>query len=80
MNGFEILPSTESVLPSDLDCLQNRLQETLGGRVRDFQIHHHDDGIVLRGFTRTYYLKQLVQHAVMSETNSPIIANEIEVV
>ena len=36
-------------------------------------------GIVLRGFTRTYYLKQLAQQAVMNLTDLPILANEIEV-
>ncbi len=35
--------------------------------------------LVLRGFARTYHAKQLAQHAVMTETEMPILANEIEV-
>jgi hypothetical protein len=38
-----------------------------------------DDGLVLRGHARTYYAKQLAQHAVMEFTKLPIRANEIEV-
>jgi hypothetical protein len=34
---------------------------------------------VLRGVTRTYYAKQLAQHAVMQLTDLPIHANEIDV-
>jgi hypothetical protein len=34
---------------------------------------------VLRGRARTYYAKQLAQHAVMQATALPILRNEIEV-
>jgi hypothetical protein len=55
------------------------LQRRLGGRVRHLQISLSGDGLVLRGFARTYHAKQLAQHAMMSETSLAIMANEIEV-
>jgi len=33
----------------------------------------------LRGRAKTYYAKQLAQHAVMEATDLPVLANEIEV-
>jgi hypothetical protein len=63
----------------NLDQLAVRLEGNLAGRIRDFQLLRHDQGIVLRGLARTYHAKQLAQHAVMKETPVPIWANEIEV-
>jgi hypothetical protein len=51
----------------------------LNGTVRSLKLTVRDDGLVLRGHTRTYYAKQLAQHAVMQFTNLRIRANEIEV-
>lgn len=59
--------------------LESRVQSLLVGRVRDFQIFVVDNGIVLRGTTRSYYAKQLAQHAVQQAIPVPIRANEIEV-
>jgi hypothetical protein len=64
----------------DLELLENRVQARLYGRVRHLRLDRVGDGIVLRGVARTYHAKQLAQHAVMSETDLPIHANEIEVV
>jgi len=62
-----------------LDELELQLQGRFTGRVADFHVLPLGGGIVLRGFTRTYYLKQLAQQAVMNLTDLPILANEIEV-
>lgn len=62
-----------------LSELETRLQGKLRGRVHEFQMLRLDAGVVLRGFARTYHAKQLAQHAVMTETDLPILANEIEV-
>jgi fructose-1,6-bisphosphatase len=62
-----------------LDQLENRVQSKLSGRIHNLQLLRHAYGIVLRGFARTYYAKQLAQHAVMTESELPILANEIEV-
>src|SRR5437667_6263216 len=61
--------------PAQLDQIQSRLQEKLGGRVRDFRLLLHDCGIVLRGRADTFHAKQLAQHAVMNEIGLPIVAN-----
>jgi hypothetical protein len=47
--------------------------------VGDLQVLGRDNGLVLKGYCRTYYAKQLVQHAVMGNTDLPILANEIKV-
>jgi hypothetical protein len=71
---------TETVAtPSGLDELEVRLQGKLSGRIRNLQLSLHGCGIILRGFARTYHAKQLAQHALMTETQLPIHANEIEV-
>lgn len=62
-----------------LQRLEDRVQTQLSGRVRDLRIQLHEAGIILRGLSRTYYAKQLAQHVVMSESDWPILANEIEV-
>jgi len=62
-----------------LELLEAHLQRRLNGRVRDFQIVTCTDGLILKGCARTYYEKQLAQHAVMEATLTPILSNEIEV-
>ena len=79
MNQDTPTETFESKAISILDHLENRLQAKLSGRVRDLQVLLRDRGIVLRGIARTYHAKQLAQHAVMTETQLPILAHEIEV-
>ena len=79
MNQDDLSECLDPDAKSALDHLESRLQVRLGGRVRDFRLHLQGDGVVLRGFARTYHAKQLAQHAVMAETQVPILANEIEV-
>jgi len=67
------------VRPSELDHLEAHVQCRLSGRVRDLRLLVRGNGLVLQGRTRTYYAKQLAQHAVMEATGLPILANEIEV-
>ncbi len=57
----------------------NRIWHQLGGRLLDFWLEVDDAGLVLHGLARTYYAKQLAQHAVMAATDLPILRNEIEV-
>jgi hypothetical protein len=63
-----------------LEHLERIVQDEMGNRVRAFQLVRRDDGLVLKGRTRTYYAKQMAQHLVMRCCNEPILANEIEVV
>jgi hypothetical protein len=57
------------------------IQQRLKGRscVRGLQVVVCEEGIILRGQTGTYYGKQLVQHALLTLTAMPLLANEIEV-
>jgi len=59
--------------------IEARVLHRLAGRVRDFRVVIRDRGLVLKGRTRTYYAKQLVQQAVMESASLPILANEVEV-
>jgi hypothetical protein len=64
---------------TELEELETRLQSQLGSRVRDLRLEMEGDAIVLRGYARTYYVKQVAQQTVMRLTDLPILANEIEV-
>ena len=69
----------EELAGRDVERLEAQVQSRLGGRVRDLRLLAQDRGLVLRGRAPTYYAKQLAQHAVMTATALPILANEIEV-
>ena len=62
-----------------IDEIETHVQSVLGGRVRDFCLLVREGGLVLHGYARAYYAKQLAQHAVMEATDLPILANEIVV-
>jgi hypothetical protein len=59
--------------------LEVHVRYRLSGRVRDFRLEPGEKGLVLRGQSRTFYAKQLAQHAVMEAARLPIAANAIEV-
>jgi hypothetical protein len=68
------------LMPADaLHALKEQVEHRLGSRIRNFDVVPCGAGIVLRGQTRTYYAKQLTQHAVMELANFPILANDIDV-
>ena len=79
MNGPLLADCSPAASQEGLEQIELRLQCRLGGRVRNLRLVLHGDGVVLRGLTRTYYGKQLAQHAVMETVPWPIVANEIEV-
>jgi len=56
-----------------------QVQSMLSGKIRDFRILVLSKGLILRGQARTYYAKQLAQHAVMEATPIPLLANQIQV-
>ena len=62
-----------------LDRIGQRVQYQLSGRLQDFRLKRESAGLVLRGRVRTYYAKQLAQHAVMAAIDLPIVRNDIEV-
>lgn len=51
----------------------------LRGRLHDASVSVQCGGVVIRGTTKSYYVKQLAQHAVMEHVSLPIAANEIVV-
>ena len=59
--------------------IEAHIQSQLNGRIYGLRLLRETEGLVLRGRSRTYYVKQLAQHAVMAATDLPILANEIEV-
>jgi hypothetical protein len=74
--------TSASLLPqgvAEREQLEARVQSRLHGRVRDFRVRVRGSGLILTGYARTYYAKQLAQHAVMEATVLPIVANEIDV-
>jgi hypothetical protein len=64
----------------EIQELESHLRRRLAGRVAELQIIPHDRGLVLRGRSLSYYAKQLAQHTLMTVTDLPLLANEIEVV
>jgi hypothetical protein len=70
--------SARAPTAEEVGQVEAHVRNRLAGRVRDFRVLVRDEGLVLRGHARTYYAKQLAQHAVM-EAGLPILANEIEV-
>jgi hypothetical protein len=62
-----------------VDQLETVLQRRLIGQVHDLRVELEDRRLILRGWARTYYAKQLAQHAAMAASGLSISANEIEV-
>lgn len=65
-----------ATVAEQLECV---LRSRLSGRVPELQVGCQTAGVVLRGWTRTYYAKQLAQQPAIDATVLPIVANEIEV-
>ena len=63
----------------DVMRLEARVLHRLGGRGSRLRLVVRDNGVILQGCVRTYYVKQLAQQAVMEASALPILANEIEV-
>ena len=66
-------------MPEHARELETRIRSKVRGWVSDFRLVFAEHGLILRGRARTFYAKQLAQHAVMAPTTLPIAANEIEV-
>jgi len=61
-------------------ALQRQVNGRLNGRISEFHLAAEAQGLVLRGKTRSYHVKQIAQHLVMEATRTPILANDIEVI
>ena len=60
-----------------LTSLADHLHSKFRGRIESLRVLQKEGRLVLQGRTRTYYVKQLVQHATMAFTHIPIEANAI---
>lgn len=65
--------------PGEVGEIESQVRGWLRGRLHDFRLIRHDQGVILLGRAPTYYVKQLAQHAVMRVTRVPILANRIAV-
>ena len=63
----------------ELEQIQHVIRSDFSLGIHDFRIRAVDDGLILDGRTKTYYGKQMVQHAVMDLTDFSILANNIVV-
>ena len=61
------------------DCLETLMQRRLGNRIRDLRILRLPEGLIIQGRAATYHAKQLATHAAMEFAETPILANDIEV-
>ena len=59
--------------------LETQLKRELAGKVAELQLVPRERGLVLRGFSASFYGKQLAQQTLMAATDLPLVANEIEV-
>jgi hypothetical protein len=74
---MEQTPQATAVV--EIDHLAAQTGKLLRGRLTGLRIEVRVDGVVLHGQARSFYAKQLAQHAVMNGTELPIVRNEIEV-
>lgn len=79
MNTAPVEKSIDLSTANGTSELEAHVQLRLSGQVRNFRVRKGDRGLILSGQGRTYYAKQLAQHAVMEATDLPILANEIEI-
>jgi hypothetical protein len=54
----------QSLSPQLRADLERTVLTRTGRRIRDLAVELHPEGVVLRGTTQSYYLKQLAQHGV----------------
>jgi predicted hotdog family 3-hydroxylacyl-ACP dehydratase len=59
--------------------LEAQVLSRIGRRVSSFHVVVVEKGLILKGRSLSYHVKQLAQQAVMSATSIPIVRNEIEV-
>ena len=68
-----------SLVANEVATAATHLATHLRGRLRDASVSIQRGGVVIRGTTTSFYIKQLALHAVMKRVSLPIAANEIEV-
>lgn len=74
---MELMTSRPSACPEDE--LFHRIQSTTHRGIRDLEIDCTENRVKVTGISRSYYLKQLVTHAVLSVNPGVRLDNEIHV-
>ena len=69
----------ESPRRAEINAVELRVRDILRGRVRDLHLEACDEGVILQGYAKSYYLKQVAQHVVMKAVHLPILRNDIVV-
>lgn len=75
MNTMCIDPGTDHLADQAAAILLRRW----GRYVCDFRVEMLPNGLILHGWTSTYYAKQLAQHAAAEAAGLPVHTNAIEV-
>lgn len=68
-----------NMIADEVAIAASHLATHLRGRLRDASISVEDGGVIIHGATKSYYVKQLAQEAVMKRISMPIAANQIKV-
>jgi hypothetical protein len=77
-NTTEALPMPTS--RGDVRHVEVLIHTRTFGRVRDLRVERDANGLILRGQTTSYYVKQLAQQAVLEAGELSLLANEIQVI
>lgn len=79
----EAVAAEQAKLTARLERLAARIDLAIrrqaAGKIHDLKIEVTEECVVLSGACRTYYSKQLAQHAAMSVSGCPTLVNEIVV-
>jgi len=78
MSPFED-PNTLERNAEDLVQLEQMLRIRIGHRIHDLQVSVEPHGVVISGYTDSYYDKQMAQHMAMESCRHPIAENRIQV-
>jgi hypothetical protein len=73
------MPMSQHDFPRLRVVLETRIRARTGGRLRDLDIELSPEGIVLRGHTSTFYVKQLAQHGIRDVLPDVRLQNAIDV-
>lgn len=72
--------SSPPLTSAEIADLEIQVRRQLSRRIQGLCVLRKDGGLVLQGQVRSYYLRQLAQHSLMSSCDLSLLANEIEVV
>jgi osmotically-inducible protein OsmY len=73
------LPETLEEAEELAASIERAVQRETGRRIHNLTVEVNRDGVRLKGHCRTYYCKQLAQHAAMAVPGGDRLTNAIEV-